>query len=564
MAGTRRIDLLCTAAHALQCTCATRRAGRNILHSPTRFQYHVNSLSGPSPDRRRSSRFFNAGHTMMREDEYEKIVNSLWEGVCAVDAEGRVTVFNPAAERLTGISASEARGADLQDMLAVEQCQCGQLLQEALTTGEELREVSTQMTDGQGRCIPVKVNVSLLEDESGRTSGAVATLRDVSAVEMLRRELRGEHTAHGIVSKNPRIKKLIDVLPQIAESESPVFIMGPTGTGKELFARAIHNLSPRSDAPFVAVNCGALPEDLFESELFGYRKGAFTGADKDKPGRFARAEGGTLFLDEIGELSSHTQVKLLRVLEEGQYEPLGGTEPVQADVRILSASNRDMSREVEQNTFRSDLYYRLNVVELDLPPLTERREDIPLLVDHFIEKFNAEKGRNIRGISQDALARLMRHSFPGNVRELENIVEHAYIMCRGDRIQEECLPPSVLTGWAEPCPRGNEAEESEKRRGGGEDADERSRILAALERHDGHRRRTAADLGIHESTLWRKMKKYNIDYPKRPAPEEERSEIITALEKHDGHRGRAADELDIDTSTLWRKMQKHEIDFPKH
>ena len=499
---------------------------------------------------------------MICEDEYEKIVNSLWEGVCAVDADGRVTVFNPAAERLTGIPASDVKGSPLEDMLEVERCECGRLLQQALTGGEELREVATQMTDGQGRCIPVKVNVSLLEDESGEMSGAVATLRDVSAVEMLRRELRQEHTAHGIVSKNPRVKQLIDVLPQIAESESPVFITGATGTGKELFARAIHNLSPRSDAPFVAVNCGALPEDLFESELFGYKKGAFTGAEKDKPGRFARAEGGTLFLDEIGELAPHTQVKLLRVLEEGQYEPLGGTEPVQADVRILSASNRDMSREVEEGSFRSDLYYRLNVVELDLPPLSERREDIPLLVDHFIEKFNAEKGRNIRGISQEALARLMRHPFPGNVRELENIVEHAYIMCRGDRIQEECLPPSVLTGWSEPCPRQGGSGEADEGGHTGE-RDERSRIVAALERHEGHRRRTAADLGIHESTLWRKMQKYDIDFPKRAEPQEERDEIIAALEKHDGHRGRAADELDIDTSTLWRRMQKHEIDFPK-
>ena len=487
----------------------------------------------------------------MEKCEYQAILNSLSEGVCAVDREGVVKCFNSAAERITGMSADEAVGSTLDELFPPQGCGCGDRLRDVLESGESIRHVATHMKQPDGTCVPVSMNFTPLLHADGELVGAVATLRDTSAIEQLRRELRHEHTFQGIVSKNPRVKRILDVLPRIAESGSPVLISGPTGSGKELFARAIHNLSPRSDGPFVAVNCGALPEDLFESELFGYKKGAFTGAGQDKPGRFARAEGGTLLLDEVGDLPPGTQVKLLRVLEEGQYEPLGGTESVEADVRILAATNRDLSARVSEGEFRRDLFYRLNVVELEIPPLRERREDIPLLVQHFIEKFNAEKGRDIVGVSRPAMARLMNHPFPGNVRELENIVEHAYIMCQGNEIQEQCLPPSVLTGWAEPCDMGAEGE-----------GDERERIVAALRNSGGHRGRAADELGVHESTLWRKMQKHDIDFPKN-AEDGERREILAALEEHDGHRARTAEALGIHKSTLWRKMKKYGIDYPK-
>lgn len=488
----------------------------------------------------------------MEKCEYQAILNSLSEGVCAVDRQGFVRCFNSAAEDITGISAEEAVGSALEELFSSEGCACADRLRDVLESGGSIRHVATHMKQPDGTCVPVSMNFTPLRHADGELVGAVATLRDTSAIEYLRKELRHEHTFHGIVSKNPRVKRILDVLPRIAGSESPVLISGPTGSGKELFAQAIHNLSPRSEGPFVAVNCGALPEDLFESELFGYRKGAFTGAGKDKPGRFARAEGGTLLLDEVGDLPKGTQVKLLRVLEEGQYEPLGGTASVEADVRILAATNHDLSARVSENEFRRDLFYRLNVVELEIPPLKERSEDIPLLVQHFIEKFNAEKGRDIVGISRPAMARLMNHAFPGNVRELENIVEHAYIMCQGNEIQEQCLPPSVLTGWTEPCDMGADGE-----------GDEKQRIVEALQNSGGHRGRAADELGVHESTLWRKMQKYDIEFPKE-GEGGERREILSALEENDGHRGRTAEALGIHESTLWRKMKKYDIEYPKN
>ena len=226
----------------------------------------------------------------------------------------------------------------------------------------------------------------------------------------------------------------------MSSSEATALILGPSGTGKELFARAIHALSPRKDGPFVAVNCGALPESLLESELFGYKAGAFTDARTDKPGRIALAEGGTVFLDEIGDLPGLLQVKLLRFLQEKTYEPLGGLGPVGANVRVVAATNADLHARMAEGLFRQDLYYRLNVVTLRLPALRDRREDIPLLIDHFVDEFNTVQGRAVRGVSEDVLQLLMRHEYPGNIRELENILEYAFILCNAGFIQIEHLP----------------------------------------------------------------------------------------------------------------------------
>jgi transcriptional regulator with PAS, ATPase and Fis domain len=286
-----------------------------------------------------------------------------------------------------------------------------------------------------------------------------------------------------------------------------VLIEGPTGSGKELFAKAIHNLSRRARRKYVAVNCGALPDTLLESELFGYKRGAFTDAKKDKPGRFARAEGGTLFLDEISDISTALQVKLLRVLQEKEYEPLGATTTVKSDVRVIAATNKPLAAQLARGTFREDLYYRLNVVKIVLPPLAERREDIPLLADHFIRKFNAEKDKQVEGISEEALGLLMRHDLPGNVRQLQNLIEHAVVLCRGDRIELDCLPAEFVQGTSGgnlpgAKPAGSPLLEAEA-----------TAILESLGQHDGHRGKTAAALGIDKTTLWRKMKRYGITYP---------------------------------------------------
>ena len=294
------------------------------------------------------------------------------------------------------------------------------------------------------------------------------------------------------------MRELFDLLPAVAESGSTVLLEGPSGTGKELLARAIHELSERRDGPFVAVNCAALPDTLLESELFGYQAGAFTDARKSKPGRFARAEGGTLFLDEIGDISPAMQTRLLRVLQERVYEPLGGVKPVRADVRIVAATNKSLQQLVQEGAFREDLFYRIHVVRLELPALRDRREDIPLLVDHFIARFNRLKGRDVAGVSDAVLARLMEHDFPGNVRELENIIEHAFVLCRGGLIELAHLPPHL---------RGETGDGvSGLRPGMTLTAMEKVLIRDALRRHQGNRAAAARELGINPSTLFRKLK----------------------------------------------------------
>jgi transcriptional regulator with PAS, ATPase and Fis domain len=294
-------------------------------------------------------------------------------------------------------------------------------------------------------------------------------------------------------------------MPEVAESDSTVLIVGESGTGKELFARALHNLSPRRHKRMVTVNCGALPDTLLESELFGHKAGAFTDAKKDKPGKFALAEGGTIFLDEIGDVSPALQVRLLRFLQERSYEPLGGVESMTADVRIVAATNKNLEELVREGAFRNDLYYRINVVKLVLPPLRERMEDTPLLVDHLVARFNRLRSKDIDGLSPQVMSILMDHDFPGNVRELENIIEHAFVLCRGNLIQPEHLPPNLRpeTDALIVSPATN-LQEVEARF-----------IEDALRRNNWNRAATARELDMHKTTLWRKIKRLDIKLPKK-------------------------------------------------
>ncbi len=480
-------------------------------------------------------------------EQYKHVLDSLSEGVCTVDLEWNITSFNAQAQALTQVTQSEALGLSFGELFSCQVCECATLLSGVMTSGEAIREVSTILLSRSGERIPVTMNASPLRDEKSRLTGLVASFRDNRTLESLRKELRKRFTTGDIVSKSAAMQRIFEMLPAVAESGSAVLILGPSGTGKELLAQAIHRASPRRDKPFVAVNCGALPDNLLESELFGYMKGAFTDARQDKPGRFAMAEGGTLFLDEIGDTSPAMQVKLLRVLQEQLYEPLGATMSVKCDVRIITATNRNLAECVADESFRMDLYYRINVITFELPPLSERREDIPLLVEHFIEQLNAEKGRSIRGVSQGALTRLMRYGYPGNIRELRNVIEHAYVMCRYDELQEQCLPPQMFSnsdsGSNSDSDRnsgsdGNSKSNSNSGSGGGGGAgmaavasagillpDENVRVVnlrslgrkeeerlirQVLEENEGSRKRSAAALGIDSSTLWRKMKRYNI------------------------------------------------------
>jgi PAS domain S-box-containing protein len=420
------------------------------------------------------------------------------DGVFTVDQDRRIKVFNRAAERITGFSAHEAVGQYCRDIFRTHLCGSACTLKEVEETGKQIISRPVKILDSRGKSVLVSISAALLHDSSGKIIGGVETFRDLSAEEELRRQIEKSYTFYDIVSRNPAMHDLFAILPDVAESNVSVLIEGESGTGKELFARAIHNLGPRKDKPFVAVNCGSLPDTLLESELFGYRKGAFTEAKTNKPGRFDLAKGGTLFLDEIGDVSPALQVRLLRVLQEKTFEPLGSNEPVKADVRVLAATNQKILDKVHKGTFREDLYYRLNVLRLELPPLRERRCDIPLLITHFRTRLNAETGKNIEAVEEDVIGRLMQYNFPGNIRELENIMQHAFVLCKGSIIDIEHLPKEFITR----IDMGTASLSLE--------TIEKETIRSALLAHDGNRQATAKELGINPSTLYRKMKRYGI------------------------------------------------------
>jgi PAS domain S-box-containing protein len=425
--------------------------------------------------------------------------------IFTVDHRGRITSFNRAAESLTGWTAAEATGRLCSEVFQSNHCRDHCFLFQSIEDGEAHRDCKVRIVRKDGSERPVAVSTAALRDEDGTVVGGVEMLRDLSEVTALRREIRERYTCEDIVSKSPAMRSVRELLPLVARSSSTVLIEGEPGTGKELVARAIHNLGPRRDAPFVAVNCGAIPDTLVESELFGHVRGAFTDAKTDRPGRFAAAEGGTLLLDEVGEVSPSVQVKLLRVLQEKEFTPLGSVRPVRSDVRILAATNRDLALEASHGKFRQDLYYRLNVVRIALPPLRTRSGDLPLLVDHFIRKFNALQGRRITAVSDHAMASLLAYPFPGNVRELENAVEHAFVVCAGNTIRLDDLPRQIVDreGPArEPDRRGSTAGPLEHA--------EAAAIREALDRHHGNRTRAAADLGVSRNTLWRKMKRHGM------------------------------------------------------
>ena len=442
--------------------------------------------------RREPDKFFNV------------ILNSIADGVFTTDNDGKITFMNKAAEEITGFSSKEAIGHYCFDIFRADICQSRCALKETLKTKKEIINLPATILKKGGQKVPISISTAVLKNERGQIIGGVETFRDLSAIEELKKELAQKYTLGDIISKNHMIHDIFNILPNIAESDSTVLIQGASGTGKELFAKAIHNLSRRKEKPFIKVNCGALPDTLLESELFGYEKGAFTDAKKDKPGRFALANGGTIFLDEVGDMSPSLQVKLLRVLQEKEYEPLGSTSPKKTDVRIIAATNKALSKLVSEGKFRDDLYYRLNVVKIDLPSLSQRREDIPLLIDAFIRKFNAKMGKRISGVSDKVLRLLLRYDYPGNVRELENIIEHAFVLCGEDRIDLDCLPKEITGGQMEIASSLPIKEESPFEQA------EAEVIEKALKKYGGDRIKTANELKIGRTTLWRKIRKYGL------------------------------------------------------
>ena len=435
------------------------------------------------------------------------ILESISDGVFTVDPDWRVTSFNRAAEEITGIPRREALGRLCSEVFKSNMCEAECALKRTRKSGKPVINKTGYIIDANGDRIPISISTAVLYDADGNVIGGAETFRDLSEIVALRQELQGRLRIGDLVSHSQAMRPIFEMIPSLAASLSTALIQGETGTGKELLARAIHGMSPRSAKPFVAVNCGALPDTLLESELFGYKKGAFTGADRDKPGRFALAGDGTLFLDEMGEMSQALQVRLLRVLQEHTYEPLGATRLEKSNARILVATNRDLAAMVKRGEFRQDLYYRINVISLELPPLRKRKEDIPLLVEHFVERFNRLQKKSVAGFTPGAYSLLMAHDWPGNVRELENIVERAFVLCPGKWIGSEHLP-GELTGFRSQSiePGGFE---SVKR------AAEGQSILGALKRNGFNRAAAARELGIHKTTLYRKMKTLDLPLPQQ-------------------------------------------------
>ncbi|MGB9886632.1 MAG: sigma 54-interacting transcriptional regulator [Moorellales bacterium] len=431
-----------------------------------------------------------------------RVLDSLNEGLVAHDLSRRIFFFNRAAERITGYRREEVLGRDCYQVFPGGFCGQKCSFQEAGGCVPEQEthyrlEIATQ--DGESR--QVEVSVVPMRDNAGRAVGVLASYRDQTRLLELERRLGEKQELGGIITRDHQMFRIFDLIRAVANSNAPVLIQGETGTGKELVARAIHHEGWRARGPFIAVNCGALPQGTLESELFGHVKGAFTGAIRDKKGRFALADGGTIFLDEVGELPLSTQVKLLRVLQEGTFEPVGSEKTVRVQVRVISATNRDLKEMVARGEFREDLYYRLCVVPIYLPPLRERRNDIPLLAEHFLRRYAAEEGRPGVRLSPEALAALMDYDWPGNVRQLENAIRFALVKCAGEVIEPEHLPGEITREPATVAARGSRPRLT------------RERIEQALAAAGGNKARAAKLLGIGRATLYRHLR--------QPAPSQD-------------------------------------------
>ncbi len=432
----------------------------------------------------------------------ELIFDSISEGVFTTDRSCRITSFNHAAEEISGFSRAEAIGRYCFDIFRTDICHKQCPLRNTLKKGVRISNVRVNILTRDGLKVPISVSTSTLRSSTGEITGAVEVFRRLSTLEGSRKEISRTQTFEDLVSRNAEMHAIFEILPDVAQAECNVLIQGPSGSGKELMARCIHNLSPRKSKPYIRVNCAALPANLLESELFGYMKGAFTDARRDKPGRFILANGGTILLDEIGDMPTTLQAKLLRVLQEGEVQPLGSTKTLSVDVRAVASTNRSLKSMVEHGMFREDLFYRLNVIAIEIPPLSRRQEDVPILIDHFIHQLNLKTGKNIDGVSDEVLEHLIAYDFPGNVRELENSIEHAFVLCKGSTIELRHLPhdlQEIVPNREEHSTAHHYLEKSEQR------------ILAEiLEKHGGNKSLAAQELGIHRSTLWRKLRKYGL------------------------------------------------------
>jgi PAS domain S-box-containing protein len=440
-------------------------------------------------------------------ENLSSIFDGLYDGIITVDTAGNIQQFNTSAEKITGFSSDEALDRPLHEILIPRaDTRLTERILLSITRRQRIENYELEITTRDGRVrtlnITSTVLLGLYEDEP---AGAVLSMVDVTEIHSLKQELKGRYKLDRIIGKNHEMQQVYERILLTAGSDSTVLIHGESGTGKELVAHAIHYHSHRAESSFIKVNCSALAETLLESELFGHVKGAFTGALYDKIGRFEASDGGTIFLDEVGDFSPFIQQKLLRVLQEREFERVGETVPRKVDVRIIAASNHNLTALVNEGRFRADLYYRLRVIPIELPALRQRKDDLPLLVNHFIAQYNERMGKRIRGVSEEAMGALMRHEWPGNIRELEHAIEHAMVLSPGQTIQLSGLPTEIR--------RAEEQEAIYPLRSAARTAPagmERSMIEQALSDAGGNRTRAAKLLGISRTTLWRKMKEYSL------------------------------------------------------
>lgn len=455
------------------------------------------------------SAFKNLIERVRHDDRRLKIIlDNLDIGVLTVDCSGHVTFFNSMAETITGFPREKVLGKSCAKIFGKESFEDILLLTETIHDGKARSSKDGEIITHEGQAIPIRANYMALKNEEGRTVGGLATISDLSLMYQLNSAIRDRYTYYDMVGRDPAMQKIFEIIPLIAASDATVLIEGPTGTGKDILAKIIHTASSRNKKPMVKVNCAALPDNLLESEMFGYVKGAFTGADKDKPGRFQEADGSTIFLDEIGDLPLSLQAKLLRVLEDKEFYPLGSRKTTKVDVRIIAATNQGLEQLANEKRFREDLFYRLNVMRLELPPLKKRKGDIPLLISHILKRLCATRDVRVDKISENAMEILLNHDYPGNVREVENIIEHALIICQGNIIERKHLPLALQKKDTHPIIPQQEKIDLDKEIG----SSERNMIREMLNKYNWNRSKTAQALNINRTTLWRKMKKHNISF----------------------------------------------------
>jgi PAS domain S-box-containing protein len=441
--------------------------------------------------------------TQVQPGSVLSIITALNEGILALDPDLRIMTMNPAAEAILGRNRWELAGTPVCDLFGDRSCP-QDILAETLRSGQSIIDFQTTIQMGEGRQGHVLLRTAPLKHRDGSDLGIALILGDVTEVTTLRQQMTRQDRHGNLVGRDLKMQELFNLISDVADSEATVLVRGESGTGKELVAKAVHQASGRRDGPFIQVNCSALSENLLESELFGHVKGAYTGAAGDRRGRFEEAQGGTIFLDEIGDVSPVVQVKLLRVLQERTIERVGENRSIPVDVRVVSATNRDLNELLAKGRLREDFYYRIKVVTLHIPPLRDRREDIPLLVSHFLGRIAKREGRSTPPpVTGGAMTALMNHSWPGNVRELENALEHALVLSRFEPILAGHLPPEVLKGT-----RGGGWQDVPKH-----STEEREVISAALDAAGWNRSRAARRLGIDRSTLWRKIKEYELKPP---------------------------------------------------